>query len=66
MDDPSLGQPCKGCLAFTLPAGSYSARLYSPAEGRYTGEPRDLAGGETGIDLGPFSHDIVVHIEAVG
>jgi len=66
VDDPSLGQPCQGRLAFTLPAGSYSARLYSPEEGRYTGEAQDLAGGETGIDLGPFSHDIVVHIEADG
>ena len=66
VDDPTLGQPCEGRLTFTLPAGSYSARLYSPAEGKYTGEPQDLSGGETGIDLGPFSHDIVVQIEADG
>ncbi len=66
VDDPSLGQPCQGRLAFTLPAGSYSARLFSPQEGKYTGEAQGLADGETGIDLGPFSHDIVVHIEADG
>ena len=45
---------------------SYSARLYSPAEGGYTGQRLALADGETGIDLKPFSHDIVVHIEAGG
>ena len=66
VDDPSLGQPCQGRLAFTLPAGSYSARLFSPQEGKYTGEAQGLVDGETGIDLGPFSHDIVVHIEADG
>ena len=64
VDDPGLGQPCQGRLAFTLPAGSYSARLFSPAEGRYTGQRLALAGGETGIELEPFSHDIVVYIEA--
>ena len=66
VDDPRLGQPCHGRLAFTLPAGSYSARLYSPAEGGYTGQPLTLSGGETGIALEPFTHDIVVHIEAGG
>ena len=66
VDDPTLGQPCHGLLAFTLPAGNYSARLYSPAEGRYTGERLALSDGETGIDLEPFSHDIVVYVEAGG
>ena len=66
VDDPALGQPCHGRLAFTLPAGNYSARLYSPAEGRYTGERLALSGGETGIELEPFSHDIVVYVEAGG
>ena len=66
VDDSGMGQPCHGRLAFTLPAGGYSARLYSPAEGRYTGQRLALAGGATGIELAPFSHDIVVHIEAGG
>ena len=66
VDDPALGQHCHGRLAFTLPAGNYSARLYSPAEGRYTGERLALSGGETGIELEPFSHDIVVYVEAGG
>ena len=66
VDDSGLGQPCQGRLALALPEGGYSARLYSPAEGRYTGQRLALAGGETGIELARFSHDIVVHIEAGG
>ena len=66
VDDGTLGQPCHGRLAFTLPDGHYTARLYSPADGSYQGEPVDLAGGEASIDLEPFTHDIVVQIEANG
>ena len=66
VDDPTLGQPCQGRLAFTLPDGNYAARLYSPADGNDQGQPLDLAGGETAVDLEPFTHDIVVRIEANG
>lgn len=64
VDDPTLGQPCHGRLAFTLPDGNYAARLYSPADGSYQGQSQELAGGDATVDLEPFTHDIVVHIEA--
>jgi len=66
VDDPSLGQPCQGRLAFALPAGGYTARLYSPAEGTYQERTVELAGGDGEIDLEPFTHDIVVQIEVNG
>jgi hypothetical protein len=66
VDDPTLGQPCQGRLAFALPAGGYTARLYSPADGAYQEQTLDLAGGDATIDLEPFTHDIVVQIEANG
>jgi hypothetical protein len=66
VDDPTLGQPCQGRLAFTLPDGNYSASLYSPADGSYQGQTVELAGGESSIELKPFTHDIVVHITANG
>ena len=74
VDDGTLGQPCHGRLAFTLPAGRYTARLYSPADDSLAeplrsrplqvGADLTLSGGETAIDLEPFTHDIVIHIEA--
>jgi len=63
--EPGLGQACTGPLAFSLPAGSYQARLYDPVQGRYTGEPWDLSGGEVTLTVPPFVHDVVLHIQVV-
>jgi len=64
VDNPTLGQPCQGRLAFALPAGGYTARLYSPADGAYLEQTVDLAGGDAALDLEPFTHDVVVQVEA--
>ena len=63
-EDPGCGELCSGQLSFSLPAGRYQARLYEPATGGYTGEPRELMGGEVALRLEPFVHDVVVHIQA--
>jgi Family of unknown function (DUF6298) len=63
VDNPTLGQPCQGRLGFTLPAGSYTAGLYSPVTGQYGNETLSLAGGEVALELKPFQHDLVVHIQ---
>jgi hypothetical protein len=63
-EDPGCGEPCSGRLRLSLPAGRYQARLYAPAIGGYTGEPRELMGGEAALQLEPFVHDVVIHIQA--
>jgi hypothetical protein len=63
-EDPGCGELCRGRLSFSLPVGRYQARLYEPATGGYAGEPRELMGGEVALQLEPFVHDVVVHIQA--
>ena len=64
IDHPDHGQPCGGTLGFSLPAGSYGARLYNPTAGTYTGPVTRLDGGDVLFSLASFTHDIVVHVTA--
>jgi len=61
-DEKGCGEPCSGILTFSLPTGSYEARLYEPVKGEYTGKTFKLNGGHVSLTLEPFTHDIVVHI----
>jgi len=63
-EDLGCGEPCSGRLSFSLPAGRYEVSFYQPVTGGYTGEPRQLTGGEVALQLEPFVHDVVVHIQA--
>ena len=62
--EPGQGEPCSGTLAFNLPAGKYDVQFYGPSCGAFTEEARHLDGGEVSLPLGPFAHDIVVHVLA--
>ncbi len=62
VDHPAWGTNCKGQLVLNLPKGSYTAKLYSPVTGRYD-KARSLTGGKVVLELKPFQHDLVVHIE---
>ncbi|NLF00328.1 MAG: cellulase family glycosylhydrolase [Anaerolineales bacterium] len=59
-----VGDPCEGVIAFNLPLGSYRVKLFDPVSGRYEGAEQRIAGGDVSLALGPFTHDIVVHITA--
>lgn len=65
VDHVALGEPCQGSLVFSLPEGTYTAQLYSPVDGQYKKEPITLSGGAVALDLKPFIHDLVVHIQSV-
>ena len=65
VDEQGQGEPISGPLAFSLPPGSYQARLYQPTTGEYADAAWPLQGGEVSIALQPFVHDIVLHIKAV-
>ena len=65
LEDEGQGEPCGGTIAFSLPGGSYEAKLYDPVSAEYTGEASRLDGGDVSLALEAFTHDIVLHIMAV-
>ncbi len=58
--DRSAGEPISGELRFSLPAGQFVVRLYSPVTGEYSVGIPVKGGGMTTLDLPPFRHDIVI------
>src|SRR5262249_15251448 len=64
--DSSVGQPIAGKVEFTLPAGGFSVRLYSPVTGQYS--PGMIVGGgkTVALDVGPFQDDIVIRATRIG
>lgn len=58
--NPSLGQPVAGGLKFTLPAGRFLVRLYSPVGGLYSPAVHVDGGKPAEFDLPPFEHDVVL------
>jgi hypothetical protein len=62
LEEPGAGRPCRGTLAFELPAGVYQARLFEPVSGEYRGDAIPLQGGATRVELPEFVQDLVVHI----
>ena len=58
--DESLGKPVSGKLGFTLPAGKFAVRLYSPVSGQYSPGWIAEGGRQLEILLPPFEHDIVM------
>ncbi len=58
--DASLGQPISGKIAFTLPAGKFLVRLYSPASGGYSPGWLVDGGRRSEFLLPPFEHDLVM------
>jgi hypothetical protein len=63
--DTSAGQPIAGKVDFTLPAGRFTVRLYSPVTGQYS-PGMIIEGGKTvALDVGPFQDDIVIRATRV-
>ena len=58
--DPGAGQPISGPLSFSLPAGSYTVRFFSPRSGVYSPGVRVMGGDNIRLELTPFEHDIVL------
>jgi len=63
--DSSAGGPIAGKVEFTLPAGGFMVRLYSPATGQYS-PGMIIEGGKTvTLRVGPFQDDIVIRATRV-
>ena len=60
VQDPTAGQPIRGKVGITLPAGTFSVRLYSPAGGQYSPALTVAGGGTASVEIGPFQQDIVI------
>jgi hypothetical protein len=58
--DASLGQPISGKIAFTLPAGKFLVRLYSPVSGEYSPGWLVDGGRRSEFLLPQFEHDLVM------
>ena len=63
--DSSAGQPIAGKVEFTLPAGGFTVRLYSPVTGQYS--PGMIVEGDktVALDVAPFQDDIVIRATRV-
>ena len=64
VDDAGAGDPLSGEVAFTLPAGRYSVRLFSPQTGLYSPAWRVEGGRRISLDLAPFRHDVALRVTA--
>jgi hypothetical protein len=60
VSDPEAGRPIAGTLTFSLPAGSYTVRFFSPQSGMYSPGVRVSGGDHITLDMTPFEHDIVL------
>lgn len=59
--EKDLGEPIKGELEMTLPAGSWQATFMDPMTGGVTA-PATLLGGESRIPLPKFRHDLAIRL----
>jgi hypothetical protein len=60
VSDPEAGRPMAGTLTFSLPAGTYTVRFFSPQSGMYSPGVRVSGGDNIRFELTPFEHDIVL------
>jgi hypothetical protein len=60
VSDPEAGRPITGTLTFSLPAGTYTVRFFSPQSGLYSPGVRVSGGDHISLELTPFEHDIVL------
>jgi len=58
--DATAGQSIRGPVAFTLPAGQFEVRLYSPTSGRYSPGITVDGGKSASLEIGPFQEDVVI------
>jgi hypothetical protein len=63
--DETAGQTISGQVSFSLEAGVYRARLYSPMKGEYASSIQLRGGGRVKVDLKPFRHDIVLRVSRI-
>src|SRR5580658_4224510 len=63
--DSSAGHPITGQVGFTLPAGKFSVRLYSPVTGQYSPGIIIEGGKNVTLDVGPFQDDIAIRATRV-